>query len=211
MKMPALTKGDAAVWYVQVAALLSVMLIASGCAADSHSARITRHEPVSDVLSVPVPDLLARIRTLALSDDPADPAVYEPLLGLVSEQAVGSSARTITTVRWASRGLDEQPIASTVDRIAPRPPERHLWAVLVRLLPPSTYPCITLQDVFAVFGTEYRIPIISLQTAPPGSSDTTAGLPFLIQYQIRPETVTALDFQQRLGCVVVIAIRGRIV
>lgn len=204
------SKSKAAVRYTKVATFLLVMLVVGGCAGESYSSWIESRGRVTDILSVPVGDLLARVRVLALSDDPADAEVYEPLLGLVSEPVIVVPRGTLTLVRWASQGIDQQRIVSTVDRIVPRPPEAQTSSVRIRLVPPSTYPCITLQDVFSVFGTEYRVPLTSAPTGRPGFAGSADGLPFLIGYHLRSETATTLYIDRAGGCVVSFSIESQI-
>ncbi len=97
----------------------------------------------------------------------------------------------------------------SVTRLPPLPPERPWGAVLFMLAAPQDGPCVTLENIIAVYGPNYRVPIGSIPQFPPGAPPYPANIPYSIEYSVNAEETAGVAFIQLASCARLIQLVGR--
>jgi hypothetical protein len=179
-------------------AVLGVCLLAlAACARAGTAAAFPPIERVSDLSPH---EFLLRVRALALSDRPSDPAVYEPLLGLTTGGSlVIPGAGTSTELTW--RGGD--PSVRGQMRVRSSPRQDPSLAEFVFSLPSlAAGPCVTFADLIATFGPLYEV---SPHTVPRSGDKRPIpyplGMPFNAAFKLRTSPPAGATFTHLYPCV----------
>lgn len=179
-------------------AVLAVWLLAlAACARAESTAAFAPIERVSDLSPR---EFLLRVRALALSDRPSDPAVYEPLLGLTTGGSmVIPGAGTETGLAWRDGNG-----GFTGRRFIPSSPKFDpAWADVSFTLPAmGNGPCVTFEDLIAVFGPNYDV----MPHSVPRSGDNRPmpyppGVPFNAGFRLRESPAARASFIALYPCV----------
>jgi len=161
-----------------------------------------RFEPIQDVSQLTPRDYLDRVRGLASQSNPADPTIYEPLLGLKTGPVRSlPSQETDARLHWVGHPDTELPPWSSVSWLITRWLSQPRRAVNITLVSPKSGPCATLEDVLAVFGDAPNTPVTSAPNYLRDPPNNNVLAPVSRRYNIAGVSGTSVTFTNLQDCV----------